>query len=199
LIQSHPSIVANPKETKTLPEWKALFSQIKNEDNKLSPGELECSVAYMHSSQAVPNMIKTPARMLKFEKLPVGNKVKFEKLDSESIDISPTERIEWSDILPPTLFTFMDKLGDNVNQLVDEVTNIRTQIPVFSEVSKDLLKLAYAVEGIKQTIGTDISGNYPDIWSAIGDLDEGLNNANTKTLKQSVAKSTFDIAIDIQL
>jgi hypothetical protein len=200
----NPDLDSLASTYQSLSAWKAIFANSNSIDMNENVQDVSRSIAFMTRPVTRSNL-RTPAAKFRADS---RSRTLFEDADENPIkseelsvikpesSISIEDRNEWNAILPASLTSFFENLVLDVENLCAADNKIKNSVPEFmSFVSRDLTDVVSSLAGLKQSIGTDHQGSYPDLWSAISEFDENLNGIDFKNLEELATGSSFELTV----
>jgi hypothetical protein len=200
LHQIHPE----SEETDTMlpvEQWKALFQVGLNRGTKsplqdLSKEQIQKEVKFYST---VPNVsdLKTPSK--KKQALTQKVKQEYEKEHERAIEfLTLAEQATWDSTVPTELTTHVENITDIVTLLLDQVKIIHAELEEraqVSDISSDITDILSSVKGLKSSIGVNMEQLFPDLWSAVSEL----NNLSKPAAFDLVSSKVSAVEVEQQI
>ena len=180
----------------SLEDWKLTFSSL---NSNIEPSDMDAAISYMKHPPSYDSL-KTPSKFKQLNQDMKKSETDFifaeDKTEAEValLFLTANEKFEFEQAkIPEDLINHISNIGDIVRNIFSDVQLVRSDLlkrALLTDVSPDLVKISAAVTGLKSVVGTDMDGSYPDIWSAIDELNQFTKalNSTFKGLKDSHEK-----------
>ena len=183
-------------QAQTLDEWKALFKACIEVDSSATKDEFDSVVTHMKS----PIIVKDLKSAVKFKSLETdiyeydqAFAFSTENADTEVALLSLTDAdlmtVKAANI-PEPLTNLVMGITTVLQKLVFQSREARSEMlrrAMLQDVSSDLTGVTAAIAGLKNTIGTTSTSSYPDVWSAVDDMEHKLHGTTFGDFENTVA------------
>jgi hypothetical protein len=103
------------------------------------------------------------------------------------LHITQAEKDDWTTIIPTDLIMYIENLSDMTKTLVSELNELHNKLDklaLLEDVSSDFTDISSGLSGLKASLGVNSKGFYPDIWTAVNDLQATASNPTTTTIQR---------------
>jgi hypothetical protein len=172
-------------DRKSLEDWKFIFSSSFNLKNEPS-SKIERAIEFMRDPPKLALAMKTPAKK-KLEKIITSDEkivLEMAKIEANAalLHITQSERDEWSNNVPLDLITYIETMSDTTKNVISDIADIRScldRLPTLEDLSSDFTDVSSALTGLKSTLGSNTISTYPDVWTAINEIETSqISNSN---------------------
>ena len=185
-INKFPYQNFNDESSQTLEDWKILFSSMNAE---FDSSEVEKAIKFMKNPPSYDSL-KTPSKFKQLDLDIIQEEADFMFTEGNNeaevalLFLSTIEKQEFKDAsIPEDLVDHILNLGDTVCKTYSDVQTICSDLlkrAMLTDVSPDLMKISSALTGLRSLIGTNIEGSYPDLWTAISEIKDLLEDLSHK-------------------
>ena len=121
--------------------------------------------------------LKTPLRQARNPKLDDIDFTEQQGYQRHLKSISELRKL-WEGQLPDSFIDHVQELGLELHKLFDLVTAIKSN-NLEEELAQDVSDLLSGIIGIKNALGVNELSLYPDVWSAIQELDSNIQGISS--------------------
>ena len=86
------------------------------------------------------------------------------------LEVQKEQATSWLSVFPSSLVGYIETFSSGTLNLIKELNQYQLEVVRGSDVYQDLKKLSAGVMVLKKTVGNDIQGSFPDLWSSVNDL-----------------------------
>ena len=186
-------------DRKSLEDWKFIFSSSSSLQHE-PPSEIERAIQFMKDPPKVALSMKTPAKKKSQKVVTSDEKIMIDMARIEAnaalLLITQSEKDDWSTTVPQDLITYIETLSDTTKKLISEFSDMHVSIeelPTLEDLSSDFTDISSALIGLKTSLGNNTIGLYPDIWTAINEI-ESANSEINLNVTDEITRSQKELA-----
>jgi hypothetical protein len=177
-------------DRKSLEDWKFIFSSSRQLDTEPS-SKIERAIEFMKDPPKVGLAMKTPAKQ-KLENLVSSDEklmMDMAKIEANAalLHITQSEKDEWTTIIPTDLLTYIETLSDTTRNVISDISDLRAlleRLPTLEDLSSDFTDVSSALTGLKASLGQNSLGVYPDVWTAVNEINSVTSSFNTTVIDE---------------
>jgi hypothetical protein len=139
---------------------------------------MEWAIKFMKDPLKVGLAMKTPAKQ-KLEQLVTSDEkimMDMAKIEANAalLHITQSEKDEWTTIIPTDLLAYIETLSDTTTNVISDISDLHSlleRLPTLEDLSSDFTDVSSALTGLKASLGQNSLGLYPDVWTAVNEIN----------------------------